>query len=106
MIHYPKMKRRDWVKHCNIADVVRLAQQDKIPQVIEGFMLDTAAKHLLRCIYGSDLRAATALFWHALWKQAARPFNYLNWLLHRKQWEDESIAEEMEEIADEVKGGE
>jgi hypothetical protein len=53
-----KVKHPDWVKHCNIDDTVRLYKAGKIPDCIEGFMLVTPCKHLLRCVYGSDLHAA------------------------------------------------
>jgi hypothetical protein len=104
-MHYPKMKHREWVKFVNIEDVVRLSKANKIPQSIEGFMLQTSCKHLLRCIYGSNLRAALALLGEALWGKIRWPYAYLNWLLHRKQWEDEDIAEELKEIEQEVGGG-
>jgi hypothetical protein len=68
-------------------------------------MLATSCKHLLRCIYGSNLKAAFALLGEALWNKITYPWRYADWLLHRKQWENEEIADEMKEIEDEVRNG-
>jgi hypothetical protein len=102
-VNYPKVKHRRWIQHCNIDRVVRLCKQDKIPEVLEGFMLKAGCTHVLRCIYGSNLRAALALLGEALWDKATYPWRYFDWLLHRKQWEDEEVADEMREIEDEIR---
>ena len=102
-MHYPKIKHPEWLKFCAIERTYKLYREGNLPASIEGFMLVTPLKHALRCIYGSDLRAALALLRQALWGHAKRPYAYANWLLHRKQWENEELAEEMKEIEDEIK---
>ena len=101
-VRYTKVKHPEWIPHCNIDRTVRLSKAKRIPDSIEGFMLVTACKHLLRCVYGSNLQAAWALLCEALWDKITIPWHYLDWRIHRKQWENEEIAEEMKDIAEEV----
>lgn len=52
-----------WLE-CAIPDVRRfldLLAKDKVPDSIKGWMIVTAVRRLLRCVYGDDLTAAKAL---------------------------------------------
>ena len=100
---YTKVKHPEWIQHCNIDSAVRLSKAKRIPESIEGFMLVTACNHLLRCIYGTNLRAALALLSSALWVKVTYPWRYLDWRIHRQQWEDEEISDEMKDIEEEIK---
>jgi hypothetical protein len=100
-MRFTKIRHREYLKHCNIVDTWRLAQEGKIPSVIEGFMLVTSLKHGLRVIYGTNLKAALALLGMALWDKFKYPFAYLNWLWHRKEWEAEEEREELQDIVSE-----
>ena len=100
---YPKVKHKEWIQHCNIESVMRLSKTQKIPDSIEGFMLVAACKHVLRCVYGSNLHAAFSLFCSALWDKILYPWRYADYLLHRKRWQDEEVAEEIKEIEEEIK---
>ena len=62
------VKHREWLVLANARwnDTFRIYQEDLIPTPIQVFMLTAPLKHLLRCIYGSDLSAALHLLGQAL----------------------------------------
>jgi hypothetical protein len=98
----PKIKHPDWLKFCTIERTYKLYREGKLPSSIEGFMLVTPLKHALRCIYGSDLRAAWILLGQALWGQIKRPYAYLHYLWHRKEWEQEELNDMCEDVKAEI----
>lgn len=100
-----QIKHRDWLKFSNVEKTFKLQRENRIPSSIEGWMLVVAIKHPLRAIYGSDLSAAWALLCQALWNKLTEPYEYFNWLLHRKRWEAEYEREEMQDLVDEFTEG-
>ena len=97
-----KIKHPEWLPHCNIERTFRLVREGKCPEVIAGWMLVVALKHPLRCVYGSDLRAAWALLAQAIWDQLCRPYNYAYFLWHRKEYEREELNELIEDVGEEM----
>ena len=102
-VNYPKVKHPDWLQHCNIETTIRLSKARRIPDSIEGFMLVTACNHVLRCVYGTNLRAAWALLLAAIWTKLTHPWRYADYLIHRKQWEAEELADEMKDIEEDTR---
>jgi hypothetical protein len=96
------IRHREWLPHCNIVKVFSMARDDKLPLAIEGWMLVTALKHPLRCVYGSDLKAALALLRQALWTKIKYPYDLAYYLWHRKEYEQEELRDLVEDVKAEM----
>jgi len=64
------IRHADWLKESTerFESTLKLWREGRIPVSIEGFMLETNILHMLRCIHGSNLRAALHLLKHALYQ--------------------------------------
>lgn len=56
------IRHPDWLIYSNPQVAIRIFLRGNMPDNIAGWMIVTSLKHPLRCVYGSDLRAA----WHLL----------------------------------------
>lgn len=65
--HRIRIKRPDWFSHWHPESTFRLYKEGKLPEAIAGQMLVIALKHGLRCVYGSDLKAAWSLLFMAVY---------------------------------------
>ncbi len=63
---HTKIEHPDWMGNVNAEMTFRLYREGKLPKRIEGWMLVTSCRHALRCIYGSDLKAAWLLLLEAI----------------------------------------
>jgi len=57
-VAHPEWLKRQIPQHIKTLD---LALKGKIPEKLLGFMIVTSCRHMLRCVYGSDLEAVIAL---------------------------------------------
>ena len=59
----PKILNREWLEDAldDFDRLSRLWRQGRIPEAIEGFMLLTPLRRMLRCIYDSNIAASAAL---------------------------------------------
>jgi hypothetical protein len=98
-----KIARPEWMPFITSDRTLKMAREDRLPKSIAGWMIVLACKHPLRCVYGSDLRAAWALLLSALWDKAKHPYDYLIYLWHRKEWEQEELKDMCEDVESEMK---
>lgn len=86
-----KIKHPEWLKVSTPGKTIALFNSGTLPKNIAGWMIVTSLKHPLRAVYGSDLRAAWALLWAAIF---AATFGRLNiWWQLRHDPNDEIEVE-------------
>ena len=65
---------------------IDLYLEKRLPNCIAGWMIVVGLKHPLRCVYGSDLRAALALLWQATGVRVTETVYHWTWsLTHRAE---------------------
>lgn len=98
-----KIEHPEWLAHSKSGESIAAFNKGLYPDVIAGWMLVVSLKHPLRAIYGTDLRAALALLWMALWNPVQE------WLLSikyrkeifewTKEWDSEDEVAEFRAAA-------
>jgi len=96
------IKHPEWLQYSRVAETFALRKKIG-PLPCDGWMLVVSMKHPLRAIYGSDLKAAWALMKMAVREKLRKPWLYINYLLHRKEWQREQELEELREIEEEFR---
>ncbi len=76
-----QIKHPEWMSYVNLEKSLKVYREGKLPCQIVGWMLVVPTRHLLRCIYGSDLRAAFALLWMATIGKLWDEISYRWWRL-------------------------
>ena len=102
MTFYTKIKHPEWLHHCSIERTFRLVKEGHCPECIAGWMLVVGLKHPLRAVYGSDLSAALHLLFQAVWNIVKKPYNYLYYRWHKKEYEHEELNDLCNEVNEEL----
>jgi hypothetical protein len=85
MTRMPKIQHPDWLRFSGPEKALELYLTGKLPKSIAGWMIVVGLKHHLRAVYGSDLRAALALLWDALYGPLEQRWYTLT---HRKRLDE------------------
>lgn len=83
-----------------VALSLRLFRQKKLPKSIEGFMVLTPLKHGLRCIFGSDLKAAWFLLMSAIGDKFGALWFRVSYPWKKKQYDADDAESDALENSD------
>lgn len=97
---FVRIKHPEHLKYSDPGKTLRMYHEDKLPDIIAGWMIVVSLKHPLRAIYGSDFKAGWALLTDAvIGKIKWQMLSLRSWLHDKGIWRDKEYAEMEKEDA-------
>ena len=100
MRFYIQIRHPEWLRASTPQKFIDLVNRGLAPEQIAGWMIVVGCKHPLRAVYGSDLRAALALFYQATIGKLRESFDYQWWRIRHPEEVRQIDADIDQAIAD------